>query len=113
MTANASSVLADLTENVTFSLAFADEGMNLESARATVALPGSATSGVIPLVDSDRVAGFGEARGTGTITPAITIFCSEADKNPLRVEFVLIDAFDQESEVRGVNLTVSYDPCEE
>jgi hypothetical protein len=112
VTANVSSILADLTENVAFSLAFADEGRNLKEARATFALPGSAGSSVLPLADSDRVAGFGEERGTGTITPAITIFCSEQGKNPLRVEFVLVDGFDQESEPRGVDLTVAYDPCE-
>jgi hypothetical protein len=112
VTANASSILADLTENVTFSLAFADEGRNLETARATFTLSGSAGMSVLPLADSDRVSGFGEERGTGTITPAITIYCSEAGKNPLRIEFVLVDAFDQESEPRGVDLTVSYDPCE-
>ena len=113
VTANASSVLADLRENVTFSLVFEDEGQNLESARTTVALPGNAGSSLIPLVDSDRVAGFGEERGTGTITLAITVFCSEAGKNPLRVEFVLIDEFGQESDPRSVDLIVSYDPCEE
>ena len=113
VTADRSNILADLTESVTFSLNFADEGQNLETARATFALPGSAGSSVLPLADSDRVAGFGEVRGTGTITPAITIFCSEQGKNPLRVEFVLVDEFDQESEPHGANLTVSYDPCEE
>jgi hypothetical protein len=108
-----SQIIADVENDVKFTIPFRDLGENVVRIHGSFELPGNAT--VFDLSwnhDEAFVSGFtDEDEGIGSIELVIVVLCSEQGNRVVKTTWRLEDAFGHESPPRMRELNVSYTGC--
>lgn len=110
-TSNPSSVPATITTAVIYTLDYEDQGENLTRLTGTYALGATGGELDIDVFDADLATGFDKKTGDGQYNIELTVHCSEAGINPFRMNFQLVDSFDQKSDPRSADVNIDYSEC--